>query len=311
MRTIDVHEFLFSILHRCSTAGHYLVALSVADNCVLVGEALIWLDKHLDLRVTSQSNTMCRLTYFLRYGGRLWSALLATIITAERYLFIAHPLKSARFTTRFGARIMVFLVPVLSFGLTSYALYLLGVSPEKKQCEIIDDTYDKFIAWDLLISRLLCDVVTGCVVGVFTCMIIRALVIARRQRHRMLPDIVETCRQGVYDRELKLTLILVMIAISLLLLKLPYTVSWYVKHYMTRHQLSRHNVQMVENVVAVAYIFAVACYSTNLFLYSLGGSISRAKLKGHCRSITMTFRGRGHRWSTWSGDPQSSKITAV
>ena len=264
------------------------MALSVADNCVLLGEGLIWLTDHLDLQVTSHSTAMCRLTYFLRYGGRLCSALLTTIITAERYFFISHPLKSARFLTTTGARIVVIAVPALSFSLTSYTLYTLEVvkvAPENHYCHIGHLYEAQFIVWDLAVSRLLCDVITGCVVATFTTMILRTLVVARRQREQLLPDIVPTGRQMLEARELQLTLILVMVAVAFIVLKLPYTVSWYAKHFLKEHTAAGYDLTPINNIVSVTYIFAVGCYATNLFLYSLGGSLFRAKLQGHFRGM--------------------------
>lgn len=278
----------------------------MADNCVLLGEALLWLKKHTDIQDLLASTALCRFIYYLRYSGRLWSALLTTTITMERYLFIAHPLKSTRLLTRSATRLTIFISFLASLGLSSYALYTVEMD-KNRQCKIIDDFKVAFRIWDLVISRVLADAVTGFTLAVFTVMILHTLVKVRRQRETMLPDIITEGRGHISSRDIYLTSTLTLIAVSFLVLKLPYTIAWYVRDYKKRVPRQSDDI-LLNNVVDITYILAVLSYAINLFLYSAGGTIFRENLRKRIqriRQFSLTFFSSSyHRSSSTKESPR-------
>ena len=277
--TMSLTAFMMPKL-RNTPVGHYLIALALADTVVLVGEAMIWMsDYRLGLLIIHRHVSLCKLTYFLRYTGRLWSAILTAMITVERYVFIAHPLKGALLRTTGIAKGAIISSMVVSQGLSSYTFHTLGITPTARggRCEITDSEIKIFTLCDLVISRALADVIIGLIVVVFTAMILRSLIIARRRRVEMLPDVIQTWRNlATSRRERQMTLTLILIAVFFLVLKLPYTISWYVRYY------SDDNRQMTD-AVNITYIFSVATYAINFFLYSLCGSNFRNNLRGYFR----------------------------
>ncbi len=155
-----------------STCYVYL-PLAISDNIVLLAESLIWISEYpIEIKWISTTNGLCKATYYFRYAGRLWSALLTLSVTGERYLFVAHPLKSAYLRTPKNCKIGIILTGLVSFVLAMYAIFLIKLDDHSAsnglECSIAVATKHRFVVADIVISRCLADVTVGFIIFCFT-----------------------------------------------------------------------------------------------------------------------------------------------
>ena len=87
--------------------------------------------------------------------------------------------------------------------------------------------------------------------------------------------------------ENQLTAMLIAVAVSSLVLRLPYATAFYLKFY-SHHIWSAPNMYGLVTAQKVTEIFAVMNYVLNFFLYCLCGSTFRNNLRRflHCKSRT-------------------------
>lgn len=187
-----------------TTFGHYLCALAIADNLVLTGELFISLGSPVvGINVIHKYDVICRLTYCIRYAARLWSAVLVTLITIERYYFIVHPLKMTHLHTTFAAKLIICTSFLASCLMSLYAVFLVHVeySPtiQRSTCVIRHDCLLVFSICDLVVSRVLADFITGFLILTFTLFIACHLVKVNKTRRSLQ---VHICPQSP-QRELQ------------------------------------------------------------------------------------------------------------
>ncbi len=267
---------------RKTSQGLYLMTLSVSDNLVLITEIFIWI-KFIDVVWLDHNDVLCRLTYTLRYAGRLWSALLVTTITIERYFFIVHPLqskKTKKFQSALRTKIMCGLTCILSHLLSTYAIFTLKSQPKLNApkgefvCGISIDLQIAFTVCDLIVSRGIADVVTGLLIVVFTSLIVKHLIRSRQLRQREL----QVHNSSLSQRQSQLTVMLLVLAVSFILLKLPYTAAWYSRYLLKMsHQNNAHYKVpvLMDAAISLTYVFTIMTYSLNFVFYIICGSSFR------------------------------------
>ena len=112
LNAISLGVFCYSNLGRTST-GHFLIALSIGDCMILVGEglSLIVRTNHqgfiLPLECVKALDAYCQILFYFRYTGRMISSWMTVTITFERFLTIAYPLHVAIMSTPKRAKIIV------------------------------------------------------------------------------------------------------------------------------------------------------------------------------------------------------------
>lgn len=267
--TTSILVFLKSrVSESTCTVRYYLIALAVSDNTVLLAEAFLWISED-PIKITwiNKFDALCKGTYYFRYAGRMWSAFLTCTVTAERYLFVAYPLKSASLRTANWCKIGILLTANASFGLASYALFLIGTS-ENLPCIIYADKKETFVIVDIIISRCLADVVVGLAIFILTGFMIRSLLKARHAREK-------TLNGGYYayprrqTRELQITIMLMTIAILFVLMKVPYTLTYYLSFNWNNEwkKIVAHQLSGITEVNDVAGALVIINYSMNFFVY--------------------------------------------
>src|SRR6218665_1320558 len=159
----SVCVFLLSSILRRTTTGEFLVALAIADSTVLVGDMMRWLahcnvsDQHyvspsLGLNSHDTSNAACKITYFLRYGGGLWSVWLTVAIAMERMAAVAFPLRISLMSTLRRSRMTIFIITVISFSLATFSFWIFQVN-SKSQCRISHGYNYDYNAWNTVILK--------------------------------------------------------------------------------------------------------------------------------------------------------------
>ncbi len=251
------------------TVRYYLIALAVSDNTVLMAEATLWLaDEPLKIAWIHKFRPLCKVTYYLRYAGRMWSALLTLTITAERFLFVAYPLKSASLRTANWCRVGIALTAVASFSLGSYALFLISIT-EEHFCVIISQELHTFVVVDIVISRCGADVLVGLAIFILTGFMIRALLKARHARENTLNGGCTYTRRQT--RELQITTMLTTIAILFVVMKIPYTITYYLSFNWNQNwkKIVATRLPGIDLGKELAGALVNINYSINFFVYLL------------------------------------------
>ncbi len=248
------------------TVRYYLIALAVSDNTVLIAEAFLWFSgSPLGITWIHHFNVLCKGTYYFRYAGRMWSALLTLTVTAERYLFVAYPLKSASLRTTNWCKIGILLTAAVSFIPASYALFLIGLDEE--HCVIYTPANRKFVIVDIIVSRCCADVLVGIAIFVLTGFMIRSLLKARYARENtLIGGCTRTRRQ---TRELQITIMLMTIAILFVVTKIPYTLTYYLSFYWNDEwmEIVKTRLHGIDSGKLLAGALVNLNYSINFFVY--------------------------------------------
>ncbi len=125
------------------------------------------------------------------------------------------------------------------------------------------------------------EVATSLLVAVLTCLILWQLLRLRRNRKSLGAG----SQQGQSARDRQLTVILVLVAAAFVVLRAPYTVSWYLSHYsalvpgVRSSPARKRTLGQTLNIVYCVYILN---YAVNFFFYSLAGSRFRGILTARC-----------------------------
>ncbi|KAK2148536.1 hypothetical protein LSH36_492g06049 [Paralvinella palmiformis] len=296
--TLSFVVFATSRSLRKSTTGHYLLSLAVADSVFLIGEFLRWLNtpnmQHLGIYIhfMDTNDLMCRLIFFVRYVSKLASAWITVAITIERFLTVVYPLRVARISTPTSAKLTIGLVWLCSLLMGMFPLWTVAVLPYDQYpfsaCLISNEHLYNIFNWiSLRVGSLL---LPGFLMLVFTILIGFYLGRAKDIRLRKLSSAGgggATGSSGTGRRrkvcllERQLTIMLLAVAVSFIIFRLPYTVAFYMNHYKTVIFLGidiwgRYRVYFAYKMTD---IFVSLNYASNFFLYCWCGSTFRKQLR--------------------------------
>ncbi len=266
-----------------STTGHYLLSLALADTTLLIGELLLWMNSRvniLGLTFSERVDFWCHFVNYVRYSGRLWSSWVTVIITAERYITIAFPLKVGRISTPCKAKIVIVVEILVSFALASFVWFTLGVGVHKGTPRCLIKSHDAYQVLSITIMGFGELVIPSVIVCIFTGLIIRKLSEASRNRRQQLEGQRMVRMPSSVSQERQLTYILLAVAITFVLVRLPYVVTYYVNEYkeeMWGHLTPWQNFY-IYTANKIANVLSVVNYCINFFLYCLCGSTFRYKV---------------------------------
>ncbi len=324
---------LTSVSMRRTSTGSYLIGLTVADTLFLSGELFRWVHSsrsdggYFDgLSFMNTSVTWCRTIYALRYVGKVWSAWITVAITAERFVTISYPLKVIRVSTATTARIVVGTIGVLSAVLASFPAWTLKIIPYKgcPKCQIGNEAVYNAMNWAIL--RVGSLMLPGAIILVFTVLIFKHLVQSRSERSTALSEekFPTAVRRGM-SVERQLTSMLLAVAIAFLLLRLPYTIAYYINHYKTDlwTKLDSYTRASLYHANRICDVIATSNYAINFFLYCMCGSMFRRELcallrcvrcggkrrKGFSHHTMSSFLASSiRRWSSASSSDRNSHL---
>lgn len=115
-----------------SSSQLYMLSLALSDSLFLLShfieDIIPSINKSNELfQFINRSNLFCKLILFLRNSTRLSSSYLVVFFAYERFIVISAPLKRLEFKNKKFTRIIVTLVFLFSFLLTSYTLVISGL----------------------------------------------------------------------------------------------------------------------------------------------------------------------------------------
>ncbi len=125
---ISVPIFMSKSLRRRS-ASWYLAALAISDSLSLVTHWFEYWLKHerIGIDIVRASPVICIINGHLSYAARLFSALLVTSFTIERFICVVSPLKRAALSKPGRARRVIAFQCVLCIICTSYIPFTIGI----------------------------------------------------------------------------------------------------------------------------------------------------------------------------------------
>ena len=252
------------------------------------GDFLRWLNTHelrsqiLGLEFMEVSYWACTSIYFLRYCGQMASSWLTVAITFERFIVVAFPLRAGRISTVTKSSIMIATIYVISVALTVFPYWTLMIHDEGDGVIYCGYKHqEQFDRWNWIVLRTLSLLLPSIVMFVFTGLILFILKKTVKDRHVMANMPVKGKRQAL---ERQLTLMLVAVAVTFLILRLPYMISYYLYDYRdaiwgddvtTSDPWLEHRIRSTRDIFDV---IATANYSINFFLYCLTGSQFRSNM---------------------------------
>ena len=281
---------------RTTVPGRYFMALAIADNIVLTGELLYWLNSYnskgsrLGISFLHTIEWVCQSVHWIRYGARMWSSWITVAITIERYLTVSYPLKMVAYSNPWKSTIVVSLLFVVCFSASSFTFCTLEVGWYNRWLCALSDTTIYHISIVVVVGTFGELLVPSIIVLVFTILILRSLTKARRERA------LYACQmQSRRSREAQPTMALIAIAIMFLTVRLPYMVTFIIQDVTFLFSNTRPTVELYA-AYKIAQVLAVTNYAFNFLLFCLSGSTFRTQF---IRFITCKCHQK-HHLSTFS-----------
>ncbi len=272
---------------RRMSSSRYLLALAISDCLSLLSELVKWLgDWRLGYLFLHTQRITCKFIYHLRYSSQLLSAFLVATVTSERMFVVCYPLKaSSILTVKLASGIIVGeTVAAILLGAYGSVYFDLVIFFGKTSCLI--DFFKDGVAYEycnLIISKILGEVLTSVIVAVMTGIIIYKLMRSRKERSELSGGKTSGSSTTAQDRQL--TVMLVVVASTFVVLRAPYTIIWYLSHYRNTQPffpVLPENLRRLSEGLNISYVLYMMNYAINFFLYSLSGRRFRETLAGLC-----------------------------
>ena len=289
-------------------SGRYFMGLALADNLVLIGELLLWLNTR-DLRRGSKLGVdfhhsvdfFCKFINFLRYGARMWSSWLTVAITIERFLSVIFPFKIMRLSSPTKAVVVVSTIGVICFSLACFTFFTLeaGFYRGSPLCKYTDQL--SYSLWVVVVVAGVGEMVLpSLIVTIFTLLIIWRLALARQERVRMRQgDGQMPSGRRQKTSEVQPTIALIAIAIVFVSIRMPYVIMFFVNMYKKDiwHCLDKWLSYKIYAVYTLSMVLAVLNYAVNFCLYCFTGTAFRTEVRRcmvHRVSNHLLPRARSH-----------------
>ncbi len=206
------------------------------------------------------------MTYHLRESGKLWSSVLTTTITGERLLIVCFPLKVASMLTRKVTLIIILVETVVAFALGSYTSVIFTLIFNRSYCLTDLALYSTYNLLSAIISKGFGEIACSIMVLICTTVIIVKLVLARAWRQ----STGDGNKKPNSSKDTSITIMLVVVAIAFVVLRAPYTICYYLLHYIHK-VFAPENLASARQAVTIGmkftYTFVVMNYALNFFLY--------------------------------------------
>ena len=231
-------------------------------------KGILWLSKRqLGNRIVHKDVILCKTTYHVRESGRLLSALLTTTLTGERFLVVTFPLQVASTLTRTSALVIIAVETIICVAAGSYISVIFDILVfSDSRCVTVLHLYKTYHTINLVISKGIGEIFCSVVVTAFTAAMIYKLFAAKVWRQNQSGD--SNIKSGS-AKDTNITVMLITVAIAFVVLRAPYTVSYYLLHYGDNifsdfESAFRDHVHATINF---SYTFLVMNYAISFFLY--------------------------------------------
>ena len=282
---ISVAVFMSRPLRRRS-ASWYLTALAIADSVTLLTCCFeYWLkDPYIGAPVI-KSTVLCFLISHLSGASRLFSAVLITSFTVERFICVFAPLKRAALSKPGRARRVFALQCILCIICTSFIPFTLhvskGLNGREPECDVRNDRYKLYLVCTtvvLLFGSIVLPIVTIVILNT----IIMKKVCTRRTSLAVQNSNVNHngLARTVRRKSFNTASILLTVSTSFVILNLPYCIS-FLMLFCEASGFVQWGPEALGNLFAAKYFTSVPYYLNyciNFLLYNVCARAFRVEM---------------------------------
>ena len=257
--------FLKSGLYKSAT-GIHLTYLAIADNVVLISELFTDSSNTARLFAPALYNNdlvSCEPTYFTMLSGFLWSGILLTSATFERFLSVAYPLKIKMWNLYGKSKILMLVYLVLSFGLYSFTLLCLeSILSENGtyQCVPVVKYINVCRYGDIIISTVLSNCLCSFLIFIFT-------ILTSIKLYKMAKKRSQLSKEGDSGKEFQVSLMLVTVATLFLVLRLPEIITFQLVSFFAGKSFQSSVSKTLVQVYPILFIPVTLNHTVNFFIY--------------------------------------------
>lgn len=291
--TVSMVVFLSKKM-RLRAANWYLAALALSDDLSLLAIMFdYWLkDGRIGLDVIRKSHGLCISVTYLSYTSRLFSAILVTSFTIERFIGVVYPLKRALLSSVKHVIMVILCEGFLCMLATSFTLFTIGVVEASygTECDVLPHMANMYLVFNvvfLVFGSIVIPIIIICPLNMY---ILRKIV----QRKHFVKKNATFCRPSAPNTKSKkasnIVTVLLVVSTTFVVLNIPYCFSWIVLFFHHFQLIGPFGGNAEWHLFAAKYITSVPYYlnySVNFILYSLCARTFRAELHqfGHgiCR----------------------------
>ena len=261
--------FIYSKRLHGSVSGVFLLSLTISDSLFLITEQI---DSSSRSPVTEQmihmSEFMCGFISYLKFSSRFAATAIVLCISANRFIVVGYPIRSYRFRTIKCAVIQIIVVSILAAISGIYAFSSIGTS----ECGCLPFENNIYSLGVTVIDIILCDLIASLLICIFS---IRTICIFRKSGEQRIfkrqDSQTSICRK---ENERHMTVLLLTVAVTFVLLRLPYTLTWtpywfLVQMNQNSFSTSTDEYHVLDEIIDIAQIFFFLNHAVNLYLYCL------------------------------------------
>ena len=254
---------------RNSVSGIFLLGLTFADTFVLISEQI---DNLTRSPVESEKiyliDRTCGFVSLLKYSSRFAATVIVLSISFNRLIVILRPMKSQAFHRVKYAVIQVCVITVLSLIVSGPYAFCVG-SSNQCGCKAIIDEHIYNIGVTL-VDVAFCDIIAGILISVFSIVTVyRFRMYGQQLTQRQDSTTSAVRKQG----ERHTTILLKTVAVTFVVLRLPYTATWTPLKFMSNATVVGSNMQgdmhALNEAVNIFQLFSLLNHAINLYLYCL------------------------------------------
>ena len=291
--TVSMGVFLTRRM-RQRAANWYLAALALSDDVSLLAIMFdYWLkDDRIGINVIRKSHGLCVSVTYLSHASRLFSALLVTSFTIERFISVVYPLKRAQLSSIKHAILVILCEWCLCMLAASYTLFTISVVKASygTECDVLPQKAELYLVFSvvfLVFGSIVIPIIIICPMNMY---ILKKIV---QRRHFVKKNATFCGHTGPSVRskkEYNIVTVLLVVSTTFVVLNIPYCFSWIVLYFHHFKLIGPFGGNAEWNMFAAKYITSVLYYlnySVNFILYSLCARAFRTELHqcafGLCR----------------------------
>ena len=251
----------------CKTAtGLHMTYLAIADNVVLISMLLADSGGTQRLFLPGLYNhgfINCEGTFFTVMAGFLWSGILLTSATFERFLSVAYPLKIKLWNLYQKSKILMVIYIVISFGLYSFSLLCLeSVLSEDGdyQCVPVVKYVNICHYGDIIISTVLSNCLCSVLIFIFTVLTSICLYKMVKKRAQLSQDLNS-------GKEFQISLMLVTVATLFLVLRLPEIIAFQLVSFFAGNNFQSSVSETLIYIYPLLAVLVALNHAINFFVY--------------------------------------------
>ena len=294
--TLSIIVFMSRPLRKRS-ASWYLAALGVSDDISLVTVMFdYWMkDERIGMPVTQHSDVMCVLVTYMSYFSRLFSSVIITSFTVERFIGVVFPLKRATLRTTAHVRKLLLVEAPLCLLATSFTVFTIGIVEYDDlgtQCDIRAEMaviYGIFNVVILIFGSIVIPIIVICSLNIF---MFRQIWL--RKKNFPTQDMTFSGNKPVSKRRrshYNTATLLLAVSTVFVILNTPYCITWILLfcHY---YKLLPLGEGMFQHLYAAKYITSVQYYlnyGSNILVYNLCAKMFRVEFFNTCCILCRLF----------------------